>query len=262
MMKLKIRILAVSVFIFLFILPNIVIAGGGNSSNVSSITLETSNVLNQDDKASKIADNLLQKESIGVNWPDILIGAIIGWLSGLASVVLIDYLKKPNISFEVGSEAEDTVHKWRFIHIRVKNLKKSGVLGLFGTLPAFSCKAIVRIDDKSFVGRWTSKEQPIGSIPDVINKALVHPREDIFPFTGDYEAVEIAVGIKYDGEVEFYGFNNESYLHKDLKDNSRKYKAGIYDGSLTISTMGKVYSNKFKIYNNTNNRKDFHLELT
>jgi len=37
-------------------------------------------------------------------------------------VLIIDHLKEPNLIFEVGSISEDSTNKWRFIHIKIKNL--------------------------------------------------------------------------------------------------------------------------------------------
>ena len=200
---------------------------------------------------------------VEINWPELLIGAIIGWLAGLFSVLLIDKLKEPNLVFEAGSISEDNSNKWRFIHIRIKNLKNKHWYNPFTSSPAFACKAIIKIGDKSFIGRWTSKEQPIGNISEVINKALVHPREDIYPYTVEQEAVELAIGIKYETEDEFYGFNNESYLHSQagFRNTSNLFGIGKFDGEAIISTLGQIYTQKFIIHNKSKKRKDFWVEL-
>lgn len=217
-----------------------------------------------DKPQASVSPNRQTGSSREINWPELLLGAFIGWILGLFSVLIVDYLKEPNLIFEVGSiSSGDPINKWRFIHIKVKNLKRKIWFSPFTTLSAFSCKVVVKIENKSFVGRWTSKEQPIGNISDIINKALVHPREDIHPYTGEYEAVEVAVGIKYENEDEFYGFNNESYLptHKDLKNMAYQFGKGEFDGEIVVSTLGKTYSQKFKVYNKSQRRRDFWLEL-
>ena len=191
-----------------------------------------------------------------INWLELLIGAFIGWISGLFSVLIIDHLKEPNLIFEVGSISEDSTNKWRFIHIKIKNLKRKCLYSPFTTTIAFACKSIIKIKKKSFVGRWTSKEQPIGNISNVINIALVQPREDIHPYTVEQEAVEVAIGIKYENENEFYGFNNESYLpvHKGFRNMTYQFNKGEFNSEIIISTLGKTYSQKFKIYNKSKRR--------
>lgn len=196
-----------------------------------------------------------------INWPELAAGAVVGWVSGLASVLLVDHLKKPKLVFEVGSIGEDSTHKWRFLHIKIKNLKKQYKFSPFSTNPAFECKAVVRIRNKSFIGRWTSKEQPIGNVSDVINKALVHPRETIHPYTGAYDTVEVSIGMKYENQKSFYGFNNESYLHKDFKNPTYRFGPGDFEGEIIVSTLGKTYPQKFIIHNISKKRRDFRLEV-
>jgi hypothetical protein len=217
----------------------------------------------QDNKPNEILTNKISLNQ--KDWTSLALGTLFGWLLGFLSVYIVDKLKEPNLVFEVGSVAEKhPTMQWRFIHIKIKNFKKYPRLNPFKPTPAFECKASVEVKDKTFVGRWTSKAQPIGSnIGEIINKALVHPRETIHPYTNEYEAVEVVLGIKYENEDEFYGFNNESYLpqYNNLKNPNYKFPKGTFRGKLTISTMGQTYCQHFKIYNKSKHRKDFWLEL-
>lgn len=252
--------LFISIFFFLSLfLGKIVLAGG--SSFVQASNPEAPQIFPTQTNTPTIAYQ--SRAENNVNWPEILIGAVIGWVLSLLSVLAIDHLKEPNLSFEIGSIGDDVAKQWRFIHIKIKNLKRKYKFSPFSTIPAFASKAIVKVEDKSFVGRWTSKEQPIGNISEVINKALVHPREDIYPYTGEHEAVEVAIGIKYENEDKFYGFNNESYLptHKDLKNKKYEFRVGDFNGELVISTLGKNYTQKFVVHNKSKKRSDFWLEL-
>lgn len=191
----------------------------------------------------------------------ILLGGVVGFLL----VMLVDYLKKPVILFEKGSEALNSQKHWKFIHIRVGNFKRRFKYIPINTQPAFSTRAIISITDgkttKIFVGRWASKAQPIGGVGDIINTALVHPREDIHPSDKKDEAVEIAIGLKYENENEFYGFNNESYLHPNFKRQDLKFGIGQFNGEITLSTLGYKYSKKFQINNSSEKREDFWLKV-
>ncbi|OGK64498.1 hypothetical protein A2313_04870 [Candidatus Roizmanbacteria bacterium RIFOXYB2_FULL_41_10] len=199
------------------------------------------------------------------SWQELLIGALLGWVLSFLSVWTIDKLKEPNLIFEIGSIADKhPTYKWKFVHIRVKNCKKLPKINPFTPSPAFECKAIIKIEDKVFIGRWTSKEQPIGNNPgDIVNKAFVHPRETIHPFTSDHESVEVVIGLKYEGEDNFYRFNNENYLYEQngYKNKEWEFPKGTYDGEIEISTLGQIYKQPFKVMNKSNKRDDFWLEL-
>lgn len=194
-----------------------------------------------------------------------VVSAVLGGIVGFLLVMLVDYLKKPIILFEKGSEHLNNQKNWKFIHIRVGNFKRRFKYIPINTQPAFSTRAIISITDgktsKMFVGRWTSKAQPIGDVGNIINIALVHPREDIHPSDRKDEAVEIAVGLKYENENEFYGFNNESYLHTNFKRQDLKFGIGQFNGEITLSTLGYKYSKKFQIHNSSKKREDFYLKV-
>lgn len=197
----------------------------------------------------------------------IIISTLSGGILAFLLVILVDYLKKPIILFEKGSEAIGGKKHWKFIHIRVGNYKRRFKYIPINTQVAFSTRAVISItngeDTKMFIGRWTSKAQPIGDVSNIINTALVHPREDIHPSDKKDEAVEIAIGLKYENENEFYGFNNESYLHIDtgFKRQDLKFGTGQFNGEITLSTLGYKYSKKFQINNSSKKREDFWLKV-
>ena len=211
---------------------------------------------------------------------------IFGGITAYILVLLTDKLKEPTLTFEVGSAVtgsmENETKKHKFIHIRIKNYDKKFSFMKFiqpSTLVAFSTKATIIIKDnhqRKFTCRWSNHPQflpkvhttPKGTItiPDI--NSLVQGREDIHPQpreanTEINEDKEIDIGLKYEGEHEFYVFNNESYFYtnNDYKDNKFKFSRGIYDGKIVISTMGIQKSQKFRIYNTSNKLEDFKLEL-
>jgi hypothetical protein len=195
----------------------------------------------------------------------LIIETLSGGILAFLLVMLVDYLKKPIILFEKGSEAIGDKKHWKFIHIRVGNYKRRFKYIPINTQVAFSARVVISITDgedtKMFIGRWTSKAQPIGDVGNIINTALVHPREDIHPSDKKDEAVEIAIGLKYENENEFYGFNNESYLHTDFKRQDLKFGTGQFNGEIALSTLGYKYSKKFQINNSSKKREDFWLKV-
>lgn len=255
--------LSASMLFLGLILTNRALAGGTfpineGEANVSEITLLTPT------PRTVTAENHKNTETI-INWQEILVGAAIGWLLSLFSVWVVDKLKEPNLTFEVGSVSKGIPgRKWRFIHIKIVNKGKR--FGVFSVSPAFAAKALVKIGRKEFTGRWTSKAEPLINTPwgQIIdpNSVLVVPREDIQPSEKEENAVEVSIGMKYDGETEFYGFNNESYLSQPyLKNNKLKFGIGDHKGRVTVSVLGKNYYCEFIVHNKSKNRSGFWLEI-
>jgi len=259
-------LVSISVFLALIVMFNPAYAGGSTplpiNDSVIQVTEAQSESLSQEVKVAEKQEvsNFPNKK----DWFLVFVGALLG----LASVWIVDKSKEPNLIFEVGSvDEKHPIKKWRFIHIKVKNLKRHK-FNPFTTIPAFACKAIVKIGEKEFVGRWTSKEEPLtyvqgGPVLNV-NAVLVHPREDIQPTdkNEDKESVQVAIGLKYESEDKFYGFNNESYIYQpDLKNPNLKYSQGEIEGEISVLTLGKKYTRKFLIHNMSKHRKDFWLEL-
>lgn len=256
--------------------PNVVLAGGSlvNDQDIliaePSITgvSKTEQPSSYDPKNPEVSTKQIPGDNTSV-FKDVAL-LLLGWVLGFVTVVVVDWLKEPNLHFSVGSvdDGKSQASKdWRFLHIRIVNWKRKFTFSPLTTNPAFASKAIVTIDGKTFVGRWTSKGEPLiygtGGFPVGVdlNATLVTPREDIQPSNGE-EAVQVAIGMKYDGEPDFSAFNNESYLYQpSLKNSKYNFGLGSHDGMVEILTLGKKYIQKFRIHNDSINRKDFWLEL-
>lgn len=245
---------------------------------------------------NKIILNFSERQLLAITGPllssdnqitikDIML-VVIGGIVAYGLVLLTDILKNPKLVFEIGSKnigTMDNKKKHKFIHIKVKNYdKKFQFIKLLQptTQVAFSTKATIIIDDdgteREFTGRWSNHPQllpkpfevngKVVQIPDI--NALVQGREDIHPQprktkTGVNENKEVAIGLKYDCENEFYMFNNESYIYtsNNFKDDKFKFSRGVYEGMLILSTMGFQRIQKFRIYNESSKLEDFRVEL-
>lgn len=260
----------IAVFMVFFVLPII-------NSNRIVLNFSTTPFLNTANFLLNLDDRITTK--------DIILVAT-GGLVAYVLVLITDALKKPKLVFGVGSGnigTMDSKKKHKFIHIKVKNYnKKFPFIGLLQptTQVAFSTKATVIIDDggteREFSGRWSNHPQPlpklfqangkIVQIPDV--NALVQGREDIHPQPRKTkervnEDKEITIGLKYEGENEFYVFNNESYIHtnSDYKNEKFKFSRGLYTGILILSSMGFLKAQKFRVHNESSKLEDFRVEL-
>lgn len=227
-------------------------------------------------------DNLFNKIFNG--WEKEAFWAAISAIIAYALVVLVELLKEPQLYFDETIDKADIVpgstsgRKWKFVHIRVRNFNRKFPQLIWitpATQSAFSTKATIAIkdglDEKEFVGRWDSLPQPIqlngqNYVPD-FNLALIHPREDIHPQSksdeSNKEAKNIVIGLKYENEDEFYGFNNESYIYmaQDYKNNKYKFGKGEFKGKVVLSTLGLKREIGFTIYNNSSNLDDFYIEV-
>lgn len=227
------------------------------------------------------AQRTAASDSNNVTYKDIfltILGTLLGGFVAFGLIIIEDKFRKPVIIFEVGSSTVDEnsilKRKWKFIHIKIKNSNRKYRRIPIGTSTAFASKARISVLDngtkKEYPARWTSKGEPIiygegNKIIGVdVNSVLVTPREDIQPFdiSSNDEAVEVAIGIKYEGDNQFYAFNNESYLYQPTLANTKyEFGTGVFNGEIILETMGYKYTKKFKVHNTSKLHKDFWLEI-
>lgn len=207
-----------------------------------------------------------------------LIAGILGGFIGLELVGFTDWLKQPVLYCEKGGETprnkKHPTGDFKIIHIKVRNkdrrYKNLWLLWIkIGTASSTLAQITLKNKQKeeSYAGKWTNNPQPIllGQVqPDMV---YVPPRIDIYPSNGkDDESQEVAIGIKFEGEKEFYAFNMESYLYQSpdypaLRNPNLKFDIGEYEGILTLSSLGQKYRTTFKVHNPSKKLGDFHLEV-
>lgn len=200
----------------------------------------------------------------------LITGLIIGSLGSLLAAGIYERLKSPSLHISVGerSDGDRAGRKWRFLQVFVRNKKR-----IFPLLPtrntAYSCRAWIQfLDEKGteilkLDGRWSSVKEPlvvvpisgaVGTIPD-LSSIYIPPREDIPPG----ETVQLAVGVKFEGEEEFYGFNNISYLF-DWKNPDSKVNLNLAKVVVNITSGENVWKKKFKVENPNSKRDNFILK--
>ena len=214
------------------------------------------------------------------DWTILIITSVAGGLIAFGLVILVQWLQAPNLVISVGSESPDQHNppQWKIIHIKIVNSPKKFRLSPLNAISAFSVKGKVTLssvsDKLSFFGKWASTPQPLSLLamhtPQGVtvtqitnpNMALLPSKEDIHPAKDDSESVQLAVAIKFDGDSEFYGFSNESYLDPNLKKSNLKLNHRSCSGTLLLSGGGiGTLKQDFKISNRTNSIDNFHLTL-
>lgn len=268
-------ILSLALLFFVFSSFSYITADGGND-NLNPPNIYKNNGANNNQTQNGLGPN---------SWKKDLFFVVVSTILAYALVVIAESLKTPNFVFteDQGSVDRMSIYKvnHKFIHITITNYnKKTSRLPSFllpDTLVALGTKTTITIkdrNDRTFGGRWSNHPQPLPNhqivnnkiyeIPDV--NALVQGREDIHPQPrkmrnwNTNESKSVCLGIKWEGEKEFYLFNNSSYYY-GYKYPDSKFSKGTYNGRLVLSTMGIQKNIDFKIYNETTRLKDFKIEL-
>lgn len=198
-----------------------------------------------------------------INENQLILGILLGWLF----VRFWEELRKPNLKLQIGGDGfwpQNTNPKTKFVHVKVVNLKRNLLMGLFLSSPtANNARAWVSFHDyltKTEIvkmnGRWTSKREPVDYATGKIDLAevLIPPRETIPP----EEESNISIALKDDGKSACFGFNNESYLHNwrhpDYELIDKRYIVKV-----KVSAEGKEWVKNFLLQNPGNSLKQFKI---
>jgi len=113
--------------------------------------------------------------------------------------------------------------------------------------------------------RWVKSPEPIASrivgpdgkiqfyIQD-FSRADTDSRIDVYP--SDQELLDVAV--RFDGEAECYGWNNDSYLY-EWRNPDWKLRSERYLVKVVITSSGQKCTGVFRLINDVENRTDFRL---
>jgi len=180
---------------------------------------------------------------------------LISFFASLAAVIValvIERMRMPKliIATSENSNSDNTYppshpragQRWKFYRIEVKNKPFPKFLSWIPRQTAENCRGIVEFvkNDETipifaFAGRWSSTPE----IPHIPNQAIVkiyHP-DPVTISVGEKEILDVIV--KADGDVEAYGWNNESYIH-DWRNPNYKLNEGEYTVKITINTQNGI----------------------
>jgi hypothetical protein len=85
-------------------------------------------------------------------------------------------------------------------------------------------------------------------------RAATESRMDVYP--GEEEVLDVAV--RFDGETDCYGWNNDSYLY-NWRNPNWKLPRGRYLVKVVITSSGRKCSGVFRLVNDIDSRTDFRL---
>lgn len=188
-----------------------------------------------------------------INWIDIFIGGIVGFLSAY----FFDWLKRPNILIYPNPTKQfDPGGKWVFLNIVIENRNHKF---LFRNMNADQVSAWVNFLDfdsgveiKSIRARWSSSRQPIVNGQIDYANIFVQSRESI-P-VGERSEIAAVVKVLDKNDHNIYAFNNESYQFTDPKNLWRKGEYSIgkqarYKVKIKVLADGYEFNKTFILLN-------------
>lgn len=201
-----------------------------------------------------------------------LVGAVLGGVIAFGITFVVEMYRRPKLILSrvppldtifasTGPAGDQNQRAGKSLHIVVYNKPFLG----FRTA-ALQCKAEItfyQVDGrnrfgKSMTGRWSASPQPgpiKGQIlPDGKEFLIVDPsrltlesRMDIFPG----ERAELDLVVRFQGEVNCYGWNNETYFRSaDGKNPDWELEHDRYLVEIRIVASGQTFNGVFQLVNN------------
>lgn len=200
-----------------------------------------------------------------------MIEIIIGSLIAISIVIFIEYERKPKLEIEIAPPID--FNSLKSLRLRIKNLPLPFFLRWICRQSALQCHGNITFHDRSngqnIFGRemqirWVNNPEPIpleikfddgkaAKMYDPIRFTQLQ-RMDIYP--GEYEDLDVIV--RFNGERECYGWNDDSY-RVSMRNPDWRLERDQYLIKLTLRTSGEIISKKFRLLN-PNLEKDFRIE--
>jgi len=217
---------------------------------------------------------LLESEPMGI-----ALGIIFGGLITIFTTVGVESLRRPKLSLTIEDPpleriSPDGKSMRRHLRIVLRNESLPFVARWMQRAAATHCRGEITFhhlnDGQDFFGRamdvrWVNSPEPLPSrILSLDNKVqfyiqdfartVVESRIDVYP--GESELLDVAV--RFDGETDCYGWNNESYSNA-WRTPEWKLPCDRYLVKVVVSSSGRKCSGVFRLINNVEQRTDFRL---
>ena len=209
---------------------------------------------------------------------EILLSIVGGGLITIATAIFVEWLRKPRLILGIEATPRDmtlNAVQWRHLRLALKNkplifgfrwMQRSAALQCRGTI-TFHNKDGQDVFGKAMAVRWASTTPPInaaGQIVDlqqpaqlkyrIVNVTGMESRMDVYP--GEEEILDVAVRFK--GEPECYGWNNESYFN-NYRTPDWKLDRGVHLVRVVIATSGSKCIGRYRLMNEADPLTAFHL---
>jgi|SRR5208337_665005 len=210
---------------------------------------------------------------------EILLSIVGGGLITIATAIFIEWLRKPRLVLRIETPELDLPKnappQRRHLRLVLKNkplipgfrwMQRSAALQCRGTI-TFHNKDGQDVFGKAMAVRWASSPEAInlgGQIVDlqqpaqlvyrIVNVTGMESRIDVYP--GEEETLDVAV--RFNGEPECYGWNNESYFN-NWRTPDWKLDRGTYLVRVVIASSGNKFVGRFRLMNEADPLTAFHL---
>jgi hypothetical protein len=208
-----------------------------------------------------------------------ILSIVIGGLITITTAMVVEYLRLPKLDLVIENppldrEMEDPKRACRNLRLILRNMSLPWLLRFIQRSAALQCRGEIsfhNLDDgqpvfvRTMPVRWVRSPEPIANqIVDTSGKVqfVIHDytrvstdsRIDVYP--GEEEMLDVAV--RFAGEPNCFGWNNEAYLH-NWRNPNFLLMPGRYIAKVTITSSGRKCIGKFRLINNVEALKDFRL---
>jgi hypothetical protein len=209
------------------------------------------------------------------------IGIIIGGLITILTAMWVEYIRRPSLRLAIEDPPidRDGVGLGRCRNLRIRLINESLPWGLrwIQRAAALQCRGEITFhhldDGQDFLGRgmpvrWARSPEPIApQIYDLqqhqpqfyivdFSRANVESRIDVYP--GEEEILDVAV--RFDGETDCYGWNNEAYGN-NWRTPRWRLPRGRYLVKVVVTSSGQKCVDVFRLVNDTPQLTDFRLTV-
>jgi hypothetical protein len=210
---------------------------------------------------------------------EVAISIFFGGLITILTAIGVEYLRNPRLRLAIEDPpldlpAPDGKNMRRNLRLRLRNESLPFGARWMQRAAATQCRGEITfhhlndgqdIFGRAMVVRWVNSPEPIANqIIGLDGKVQFHIRDfaraatesriDVYP--GEEELLDVAV--RFDGEAECYGWNNDSYFY-NWRNPNWKLPRERYLVKVVITSSGKKCSGVFRLVNDVDNRTDFRL---
>jgi len=216
----------------------------------------------------------------------VLMSIVFGGLITIATALLIEYLRKPKLRITIEhppldrTDAAGKHHVSRHLRLKLRNDVSPLFAPWMQRASAVQCRGAITfhhlndgqdVFDRSMVVRWANSPEPITGLGLAgqnatqifgLGTSSIQPtfkfsldsRIDVY--AGEEELLDVAV--RFHGQKECYGWNNESYLY-DWRTPHWKLEPGRYLVKVVVTSSGQKCTGVFRLVNDVENLNDFRL---
>jgi hypothetical protein len=209
---------------------------------------------------------------------EVILSIFFGGLITIVTAIGVEYWRRPRLSLSIEDPPLDLPApggrgRRRNLRLNLRNAPLPRIAKWMQRAPATQCRGEIsfhHLDGQNIFGkamavRWVKSPEPIASrIVDAnsqihyfiqdFSRPYVDSRIDVYP--GEAELLDVA--IRFDGESDCYGWNNESYLY-DWRSPQWKLPRGRYLVKVVVTSSGQKCADVFRLTSDVDHLDSFRL---